>query len=112
MPIAEESRQVTKARRKLKKQLEIMERQFTQSALKETVEKMYIWLDKNASTRVPLNVKGVRLFDGNHHSAKLSQSIEKQRLNIEKRHSEYDQKMNSLVGRVKTSNDSPLPVRP
>jgi hypothetical protein len=110
---AEESRQVAKARRKLKKHLEIIDRQLTQTALKEAVEKMYRWLDKNSETRISLENKNIRrLFDGNNHSAKNSSSIEKQRNNILDQFQKEEQKLRTLEGRVKPHEASQFSIKP
>lgn len=100
MPIADESRQIAKARKKLQKKLDVMDRQFTDSALKETVERIYDWLDKNATSRIPLTNKKVRLFDGNNHPAAPSSINERFKEALQKEHQEMDRKAKSLLGRV------------
>lgn len=100
MPIADESRQIAKARKKLQKKLDVMDRQFTDSALKETVERIYDWLDKNSTSRIPLSNKKIRLFDGNNHPAAPSSVNQKFRDTLIKEHKEIEKKARSLAGRV------------
>lgn len=110
MPIADESRQIAKARKKLQKKLDVMERQFTDSALKETVERIYDWLDKNSTSRIPLTNKKVRLFDGNNHPAAPSSINEKFRETLINEHQEMEKQAKSLQGRVKNQTNQNLDI--
>lgn len=78
MPIADESMQIIKARRKLEKQLEQMDQQFTQSALKEAVEKMYQRFTRTQTENRTLSSKEVTLFSENSEIAEPSQALQVQ----------------------------------
>lgn len=108
---AEESRQIAKARRKLKKRLEVMDRQFTQSALDEVVERMYGVLKQIGPT--PNNKQGHKvqkeLFNGNANSAQSSHRVNKLRSQLAKQIQEETENAKSLTGRVSCLKDNDLP---
>jgi len=69
---AKESLKTQKAREKLKKQLEDVERKITQEALKEKSEEIHNWIARHAHSRITLKNKNISLFDENENTAKLS----------------------------------------
>ncbi len=103
MKNADESRQITKARRKLKKRLEVIDRQFTDSALQEVVERMHSLIEttprtaKKASSESP-------------ESAKASQSVSRLKEQILKQIEDEKHQM-SLAGRVTFRKENDLPAR-
>jgi hypothetical protein len=101
MKNADESRQITKARRKLKKRLEVIDRQFTDSALKEVVDRMHSLIELPSSTEK-------KTTENSAESAKVSQSVSRLREQILKQIKEEEDQM-SLAGRVTFRKKSDLP---
>ncbi len=73
--IAEESLKTRKAREKLKKQLEGIEKKITPQALEKKTIEIHRWIARHAAQRVVLRSKAISLFDENQNAAKLSQKI-------------------------------------
>jgi hypothetical protein len=73
--IAEESLKTRKAREKLKKQLEIFDRQITPQALEEKTVEIHRRIARLAQERVVLKTKNICLFDENQNTAELSQRV-------------------------------------
>jgi phosphopantothenoylcysteine synthetase/decarboxylase len=73
--IAPESIKTKKAREKLRKQWEEQDLLITESALADTVDKIHKWIAANATHRVPLKEKDIRLFDQNQNAATLSRKV-------------------------------------
>lgn len=101
MKNADESRQITKARRKLKKRLEVIDRQFTDSALKEVVDRMHSLIELPSRT-------AKKTTNDSAESAKISQSVSRLREQILKQIEEEEDQM-SLAGRVTFRKKSDLP---
>ena len=68
--IAKESAQTIRAREKLAKAWQA-EKQVTPEALKETVDKIHQWIADNAQHRVPVEGKGMQLFNGNRGPSEI-----------------------------------------
>lgn len=81
--IAPESTKTKRAREKLRKQWEAQDRLITATALADTVDKIHKWIAANATHRVHLREKDIRLFDQNQNAAALSQKVQQfaQKLN-------------------------------
>lgn len=73
--IAEESAHTRKAREKLEKKIEKMEKKITPEALKKKVTEIHKWIARNAADRVILRSKSISLFDGNQNTAQTSKKI-------------------------------------
>jgi hypothetical protein len=73
--IAEESAKTRKAREKLKKQLDALERKVTPQALQRKTIEIHRWIERHASSRVALKNKSIALFDENQNAAKISHRI-------------------------------------
>lgn len=73
--IAQESLKTRKAREKLKKQLENIEKKITPQALERKTIEIHRWIQRHASQRIVLKSKAISLFDENQNTAKLSQKI-------------------------------------
>ncbi len=73
--VAEESLKTRKAREKLKKQLEFIDKMITPQALEKKTIEIHRWIARHASQRVVLRSKAISLFDENQNAAKLSQRI-------------------------------------
>ena len=71
----DESVQVSKAREKLKKKLELESKKITEQALEKKSLEIHKWISKNASDRVILYTKNISLFDENQNTAKVSQRV-------------------------------------
>ena len=74
--IAPESVKTKKAREKLRKQWEKQDLLITASALAETIEKIHQWIASNATNRIVLKNKEIRLFDQNQNAASLSRKVQ------------------------------------
>ena len=73
--LVHESVQVAKAREKLKKRMEDVEKNVTAQALEKKSMEIHRWISMNASDRVVLHKKNISLFDENQNTAKVSQRI-------------------------------------
>ncbi len=71
----DESTQILKAREKLKKKMEAIEKKVTAQALEKKSLEIHRWIAKNASERVVLYAKDISLFDENQNTAKVSQRV-------------------------------------
>ena len=67
--IALESEKTKKARLKLRKKLEKLEKQITQDALKKKVQEIHHWIARHAQHRIVLRDKNISLFDENQNAA-------------------------------------------
>ncbi len=70
-----ESPKVFKAREKLKKKMEAIEKKITQQALDRKSFEIHRWIAKNAADRMGLYDKDVSLFDENQNTAKVSRKV-------------------------------------
>ena len=73
--IAPESVKTKRAREKLQKQWEEQDLLITETALADTVDKIHKWIAANATHRVSLREKDIRLFDQNQNAAALSRKV-------------------------------------
>jgi hypothetical protein len=73
--IAEESYKTRKAREKLKRQLDALEKKVTPQALEKKAIEIQRWIARHASSRVALKSKSISLFDENQNTATLSQRV-------------------------------------
>jgi hypothetical protein len=73
--IAEESAKTRKAREKLRRQLETLEKKVTPQALEKKAIEIQRWIARHAATRVALKTKSISLFDENQNAAELSQRV-------------------------------------
>ncbi len=74
--IAIESSRTKRAREKLRQQWEETDALITEAALADTVAKIHHWISANASHRIPLRNKEIRLFDQNQNAAALSRKVQ------------------------------------
>lgn len=73
--LAKESEKIKRARAKLQKKIEEMDRQITQEALKKKVQEIHHWISRHSSTRIVLKDKAISLFDENKNTARYSQRL-------------------------------------
>ncbi len=73
--IVEESEKTRKAREKLKKKLDLLERKITPQALREKVIEIHRWIALHVHERVVLQTKQIALFDENQNTAEVSRKI-------------------------------------
>jgi hypothetical protein len=73
--IAEESAKTRRAREKLKKQLDALEKKITPQALEKKSIEIHRWIARHAPQRVVLRTKTISLFDENQNTAKLSHRV-------------------------------------
>jgi hypothetical protein len=71
----EESDKTKRAREKLKKRLEKLEKKITQDALKSKVTEIHDRISRHAANRVVLTKKTISLFDNNQNSAEISMKV-------------------------------------
>jgi ABC-type arginine transport system ATPase subunit len=82
--MAEESAKIRKTREKLKKRIELLEKEITPEALERQVLEIHGWIAKNAMHRCFLEEKEIALFDENKNTAKVSRKISGLVVQIEK----------------------------
>jgi hypothetical protein len=75
--LAEESQKTRKAREKLKKQLDALEKKITKQGLERKTIEIHRWIARNAPLRIALKTKEISLFDENQNAARLSQTMVK-----------------------------------
>jgi hypothetical protein len=75
MRIADESLKTLKAREKLKKQLDALDKKVTPQALEKKVNEIQRWIARHAPTRIVLKNKSISLFDENQNAAELSMRV-------------------------------------
>ncbi len=73
--IADESPKTRRAREKLQKQLDAVERKITPQALEKKAIEIHRWIERHANTRVALKTKNISLFDENQNAAAISHRI-------------------------------------
>lgn len=71
----DESSQICKAREKLKKKMEAIEKKITQQALDRKSFEIHRSIVKSAEERVVLQAKDISLFDKNQNTAKVSRKV-------------------------------------
>lgn len=99
---AKESKQVEKARKKLKMQLQEENKLVTEAALKRVSHDIKIWISRHAQDRVQLKQKEISLFDENQHSEKIHSKFVKHLLK-ELASPPMQKPENNLEGRVSES---------
>ena len=72
---AEESAKTRKAREKLRKKLEAIDKRITPQAIKKKNFDIHRWIERHASQRTVLRDKDISLFDENQNAAGLSRKV-------------------------------------
>jgi hypothetical protein len=72
---AEESAKTRKAREKLRKKLEAIDKRITPQAIKKKTFEIHRWIERHASQRTVLRDKDISLFDENQNAAGLSKKV-------------------------------------
>ncbi len=80
--LAEESEKTKRAREKLKRRLESIERRVTPQALERKSVEIHRWIARHAPQRVVLRTKTISLFDENKNTAQTSGRVAKLAVNI------------------------------
>ncbi len=75
MQLADESPKTRRAREKLKRQLNALDKKITPQALKKKAIEIHRWIERHAQHRVVLKSKSICLFDENQNTADLSQRV-------------------------------------
>lgn len=73
--IADESQKTRRAREKLKKQFDALDKKITPQALEKKVGEIQRWIARHASQRIVLKGKSISLFDENQNAAALSMRV-------------------------------------
>lgn len=73
--LADESPKTRKAREKLKRQLDALDKKITPQALEKKAIEIHRWIERHAQHRVVLKSKNICLFDENQNTADLSQRV-------------------------------------
>ena len=82
--LAKESEKTLRARRKLKKKLDLFDQKVTVQALERKTVEIHRWIARHAPQRVVLKNKTISLFDENKNTADISQRVSKLTLNLQK----------------------------
>lgn len=99
---AKESPQVTRARKKLKKQFQEQSRLINAQALKEMDEGIRLWLERHSSERIKLQNKTITIFDENQHPEKIHSKFIHKLLGQLQQESAKKSTRKTLHGRVKS----------
>ncbi|GAB4191529.1 MAG: hypothetical protein Tsb0015_13490 [Simkaniaceae bacterium] len=75
LDFAEESEKTKKAREKLKKKFQEIDKKITATALEKKTIEIHRWIARHASQRVILKTKSISLFDENQNTAKFSPKV-------------------------------------
>lgn len=70
-----ESSQTQKARERLRKKMESVEKKITSQALEAKTLEIHKWISKNASNRIVVYNKNIGLFDENQNTARMSRNV-------------------------------------
>ena len=70
-----ESEKTKRAREKLKKRLDLLEKQITKEALNKKIIEIHDRISRHAPCRVVLKRKTISLFDNNQNSAEVSNKV-------------------------------------
>ncbi|GEM_PF-747154 len=73
--IAEESPKTQKAREKLRRQFDALDKKITPQALEKKTIEIQRWISRHAFHRIALKNKSISLFDENQNTADLSARI-------------------------------------
>ena len=73
--LAEESHKTRKAREKLKKKFNLLEKKITTHELEKKTIEIHRWIARHAHHRIVLKDKNISLFDENQNAAKLSTRV-------------------------------------
>lgn len=95
-PFAEESAKTRKAREKLRKKLEALEKKITPQALEKKTIEIHRWIERHASQRTVLRSKTFSLFDENQNTAELSKKVVELAEQIKKEFTVLPSAQNSL----------------
>ena len=74
--IVEESVKTKRAREKLQKRIDVLDKKMTAQALEKKTAEIHRWIAVNAASRVVLQNKTISLFDENQNSAHVSRKVE------------------------------------
>lgn len=80
--LALESEKTKRAREKLKRRLESIDKKVTPQALERKSVEIHRWIARHASHRIVLRTKAISLFDENKNTAETSGKIAKLAINI------------------------------
>ena len=75
--LAKESDKIERARKKLRKKLELIDDAINQSALERKSVEIHRWIARNSKGRVVLKKKTISLFDENKNAVGFSNRISK-----------------------------------
>ena len=82
--LANESDKTRRAREKLKRRLDTIERKITPQALEKKSVEIHRWIARHAPHRVVLRTKAISLFDENKNPAQTSGRVAKLAVNIKR----------------------------
>ncbi len=75
--IAEESTKTRRAREKLRKHLQEVEKKITPEALEHKISEIQNWIARHSKQRIALKEKDFSLFDENRNIAKSSKNVDR-----------------------------------
>ncbi len=82
--LVDESEKTRKAREKLRRRLDTIERRITPQALERKSIEIHRWIARHAPHRVVLRTKAISLFDENKNTAQTSGRVAKLAVNIQR----------------------------
>lgn len=91
--IVPESQKTRKARAKLQKHWDEVEKRITPEALREKTDEIHRWIARHHHHRVLLKNKNISLFDENQNAAKISQRV----TGLARKLQDEMQKMNAAI---------------
>ncbi len=97
----EESDKTKRAREKLRKRLEKLEKEITQEALKKKIIEIHDRISRHAANRVVLTRKSISLFDNNQNPAAISNKVFSISKKIKENNSIFIESLNQVEGRLK-----------
>jgi lysyl-tRNA synthetase class I len=99
---AEDSHQISRARKKLEHQIERDRKELTQQALERIRRTIHRWIDRHAPERLSLRSKSITLFDENQHPAKIKNKFILNKLKNLRMRPNISEHRSRLTGRIKT----------
>jgi hypothetical protein len=73
--VAAESAKTRKAREKLQRKFDAIEKMITPEALEQKTYEIHRWIERHASQRTVLKSKAISLFDENQNAADVSKKV-------------------------------------
>lgn len=99
---ARDSRQVEKARKKLRAQIETEQKKVNEKTINQMKQAMQIWLKRHKQERIKLADLPIEVFDENRHSAKTQSKFVVHLMSRLKHEAVRPKSLKPLKGRLKS----------